>query len=294
MCDLTQLISLKRKEAIKKAWYKFTLNKLSAVGLVIVVAIIFLAIFAPFIVPYPADAGYSFNFALGSKPPSWAHLFGTDDYGRDVLSRVVFGFRYSLLMAVVVLSIVVPVGCALGLLAGYFKGTLIEQLIMRITDIFVAVPALILAMAVCAVLTPSLINAMLAITVMWWAWYCRLTYGVASSFRNEFFVQAAQVTGASTFHIVFREILPNCLGTILTRATLDVGIVILLGASLSFVGLGAQPPTPDLGTMIAQGYVFMPQWWWMTLFPAFAILLTIVGFNLVGDGVRDMFATEAL
>ena len=289
-----QLISLKRKEAINKAWYKFTLNKLSAVGLVIVVAIVFLAIFAPFIVPYPGDAGYSFNFGLGSQPPSKAHIFGTDEYGRDVLSRVIFGFRYSLLMAAVVLSIVVPLGCALGLLAGYFKGTFTEHLIMRISDIFVAVPALILAMAICAVLTPSTLNAMFAITLMWWAWYCRLTYGVASSFRNEFFVQAAQVTGASTFHIVFREILPNCLGTILTRATLDVGIVILLGASLSFVGLGAQPPTPDLGTMIAEGYKFLPQWWWMTLFPAFAILLTIVGFNLVGDGVRDMFATEAL
>lgn len=289
-----QLISLKRKEAIKKGWYKFTLNKLSAVGLVIVVAIVVFAIFAPFIVPYPGDAGYSFNFALGSKSPNMAHIFGTDEFGRDIFSRIVFGFRYSLLMAAVVLSIVVPVGTALGLLAGYFKGTMIEQLIMRISDIFVAVPALILAMAVCAVLEPSTLNAMLAITAMWWAWYCRLTYGIASSFRNEFFVQAAQVTGASTFHIVFREILPNCLGTILTRATLDVGIVILLGSSLSFLGLGAQPPTPDLGTMIAEGYKFLPQWWWMTLFPAFAILLTIVGFNLVGDGVRDMFATEAL
>lgn len=289
-----QLISLKRKEAIKKGWYKFTLNKLSVVGLVIVIVIVALAIFAPFIVPYPGDAGYSFNFALGSKPPSAAHIFGTDDFGRDILSRLIFGFRYSLVMAAVVLSIVVPVGTALGLLAGYFKGTIIEQLIMRISDVFVAVPALILAMAVCAVLEPSVLNAMLAITLMWWAWYCRLTYGIASSFRNEFFVQAAQVTGASTFHIVFREILPNCLGTVLTRATLDVGIVILLGSSLSFVGLGAQPPTPDLGTMIAEGYKFLPQWWWMTLFPAFAILLTIVGFNLVGDGVRDMFATEAL
>jgi len=283
-----------KKETIKKGWFKFSKSKLSVAGLIIVIAIIFSAVFASYIAPHPEHAGLYLDLELGSQPPSANYLFGTDILGRDILSRIIFGFRYSLLMACIVLSIVVPVGSLAGLLAGYLKGTFIELLIMRITDVFLAIPALILAMAISAVLTPSTLNAMLAVTVMWWPWYCRITYGLASSLRNESFVQAAHVTGAGSFHIVIREILPNSLGTILTRASLDVGIVILLGASLSFVGLGAQPPTPDLGTMIAEGYKYMPERWWMTIFPAFAIMLTIVGFNMLGDGIRDLYATEAV
>lgn len=283
-----------KKDTIKKGWFKFSKNKLSVAGLIIVIVVIFSAFFASYVAPHPEHAGLYLDLELGSQPPSADYLFGTDILGRDILSRIIFGFRYSLLMACVVLSIVVPVGSLAGLLAGYLKGTFIEVLIMRITDVFLAIPALVLAMAISAVLTPSTINAMLAVTVMWWPWYCRITYGLASSLRNEYFVQAAHVTGAGSFHIVIREILPNSLGTILTRASLDVGIVILLGASLSFVGLGAQPPTPDLGTMIAEGYKYMPERWWMTIFPAFAIMLTIVGFNMLGDGIRDLYATEAV
>lgn len=287
-------ISPKKKAAIKKGWYKFSRNKLSVIGLVIALFVIFSAIFSPYIAPYPEHAGLFLDFSAALQAPNLTHLCGTDMMGRDILSRIFFGFRYSLAMAAVILVIAVPSGSSLGLLAGYLKGTSTDVILMRLTDIFLALPPLILAMAVCAVLEPSVFNAMLAISLTWWPWYCRLTYGTASSLRNEFFVQAAEVTGASTFHIVFREILPNCLGAILTRASLDIGVVILLGASLSFVGLGAQPPTPDLGTMVAEGSKYLPEYWWITMSPAIAIVVVVIGFNLLGDGIRDLFATEEI
>jgi peptide/nickel transport system permease protein len=163
---------------------------------------------------------------------------------------------------------------------------------MRITDIFLALPRLVLALAIAAILTPSLSNSMIAVSLVWWPWYCRLVYGIASSIRNEFYVQAAEVIGAGTPHILFREILPNCISPIFTMVTLDVGIVILLGASLSFLGLGVQPPKPGLGTMVADGAMYMPESWWMCVFPALAIVAVVLGFNLLGDGLRDLLAKE--
>jgi len=163
---------------------------------------------------------------------------------------------------------------------------------MRITDIFVSIPPLVLALAVCSVLTPSVFNAMMAVSLMWWPWYCRMVYGIASSLRNEFFVQAAEVTGAGKLHILFREILPNCYAPIFTKMSLDMAWVILIGSALSFVGLGAQPPTPDLGTMVAEGGRYMPDQWWIAVFPALAIMVVVLGFNLLGDGIRDMLEVE--
>jgi peptide/nickel transport system permease protein len=194
-------------------------------------------------------------------------------------------------MAVVVLALAVPPGVLLGLIAGYFQNTWIDTVIMRITDIFLGVPPLILALAIAAMLKPTLMNAMIAVTVMWWPWYTRLVYGMASSVRNEYFVIAADLTGASKFHILFREILLNCLSPVFTKMALDVGWVILIGASLSFVGLGEQPPIPALGQMVSDGARYMPTFWWMTIFPALAIVLAILGFNLMGDGLRDMLET---
>lgn len=284
---------LKRRiEALKKGWYKFSKNPVSVVGLFFVLAVAFIAAFAPYIAPYPQHAGRFVNFAEASQPPSWKHLCGTDVFGRDILSRIFFGFRYSLMMGVVVLLLVVPPGVVLGLIAGYYRGTWIDTVIMRITDVFLAVPPLILALAVCSVLTPSVFNAMMAVSLMWWPWYTRLVYGLASSLRNEFFVQAAEVAGASRAHILFREILPNCVSSIFTKMSLDMGWVILIGSSLSFVGLGAQPPTPDLGTMVADGAKYLPNQWWIAIFPALAIMITVLGFNLIGDGFRDLFALE--
>ncbi len=292
MPEVRNPLLARRWEGFKKAWYKFSRNPVSVVGLAFVLGVSLLAVFAPQVAPYPGSAGKYVNFAQASQPPSLRHLFGTDVFGRDVLSRIFFGFRYSLMMGVVVLSLVVIPGVVLGLLAGYYRGTWIDTVIMRITDIFLAVPPLILALAICAVLTPSVFNAMMAVSLMWWPWYTRLVYGLASSLRNEYFVQAAEVTGASRAHILFREILPNCVSSIFTKMSLDMGWVILIGSALSFVGLGAQPPTPDLGTMVADGAKYLPDQWWIAIFPALAIMVTVLGFNLLGDGFRDLFALE--
>lgn len=290
-----QLARLQRKsriESLGRAWYKFSANPLSVVGTIMVLSVIVLAVFAPWIAPYPEHAQPFTDFANASQPPSWQHPFGTDVIGRDVLSRVIFGFRFSLAMGGIVLALVVPSGVVLGLVAGYYQGTWIDTVIMRITDIFLAVPPLILALAIASVLKPNLFNAMIAVSLMWWPWYTRLVYGLVGSLRNEFFVSAAEITGASKGHILFREILPNCVSPIFTKMSLDVGWAIIMGASLSFVGLGVQPPRPGLGTMVAEGSDYLPDQWWMTVFPALAIVLVVLGFNLLGDGLRDVLSAE--
>jgi peptide/nickel transport system permease protein len=282
----------KTRDRLGRNWYKFSRNPLSVVGLGTVLLIVFLAVFAPLVAPYPRHAGKFVDFANASTPPGRTYLLGTDTMGRDVLSRIFYGFRFSLMMGVVVLALVVPPGVTLGLIAGYNQGTWIDTVIMRITDIFLAVPPLILALAICSVLTPNLFNAMLAVSLMWWPWYTRLVYGLTTTLRNEFFVSSAEVLGASKVHIIFREILPNCLSPILTKMSLDMAWVILLGSSLSFVGLGVQPPRPGLGTMVAGGSDYLPEQWWISVFPALAIVLIVLGFNLLGDGLRDMLAAE--
>jgi len=281
-----------RRRALAKGWYKFSRNPLSVLGLVVLTIVVLAAILAPFITPYPEHARPYTNFKAASLPPSAAHFFGTDRIGRDIFSRVIFGYRFSLMIGAVVLGLSVPLGVVLGLIAGYRNGSLIEVVIMRITDIFLAVPPLVLALAITAMLTPNLTNQMMAIAMVFWPWYTRLVFAVASSLRNEFFVRDAELTGASRAHILFREILPNCFAPIMTKMTLDMGIVILLGASLSFIGLGVQPPKPGLGTMVAEGAKRLPGEWWSTIFPALAIVIVILAFNLVGDGIRDVFAVE--
>jgi peptide/nickel transport system permease protein len=281
-----------RFENSKRNWYKFSRNWLSVFGLVLVIFIVVLAIFAPLVAPYPQHAGKFVNLKDRFLAPDAQYWLGTDAMGRDILSRILFGCRTSLLLGLVVLAIAVPIGVLLGLLGGYYKGTIIETICMRVTDIFLAVPPLILALAVAAMLEPNLLNSMLAISLMWWPWYSRLVYGMVSGLRNEFFVQSAEVIGARRWHIILRELLPQCISPIFTKMTLDMGFAILTGAALSFVGLGAQPPTPDLGTMVAEGAKFLPDQWWLTVFPALAIVLIVLAFNFVGDGLRDLFALE--
>jgi peptide/nickel transport system permease protein len=281
-----------RLKALSRAWYRFSRNPLHVVGLVVLLLISLAAGLAPYITPYPEHAGPYTNFREAGLPPSKAHWFGTDRVGRDVFTRVIFGYRFSLLLGIVVLALSTPPGVILGLIAGYYSGTWIETVIMRVTDIFLAVPPLVLALAVAAMLTPNLFNAMLAISISWWPWYSRLIYGMTLSLREQYFVRELELTGASKPHILLREILPNCLGPLLTKLTLDMGFAILMGATLSFVGLGAQPPTPCLGTMVAEGAKRLPSEWWSTIFPALAIVVVILAFNLVGDGLRDVFAEE--
>lgn len=290
--ELSRLRRSSRFENWGRAWFKFSRNPLSLIGAGTVLLVIMLAVFAPFIAPYPQHVKPFTDFSNASNPPSAANWFGTDEIGRDILSRTIFGYRFSLIMGLVVLSIVVPVGVILGLVAGYFQHTWIDTVIMRITDIFLAVPPLILALSIASILEPNLFNAMLAVCFTWWPWYTRLVYSITTGLRNEYFVKSAEITGASIFHILFREILPNCISPIFTKMSLDMGWVIIIGASLSFVGLGVQPPTPDLGTMVAAGRRFLPDQWWMSVFPALAIVLVVLGFNLLGDGLRDLFAAE--
>ena len=283
---------MKKEKRWAQVWYKFSRNKASVAGLVIFLLVLGMAILAPVIAPYPRHAGAFVDFDNASKAPSAAHLLGTDNVGRDILSRIFFSLRSALLMGVLVLAIAVPIGFGLGLIAGYFQGTVIDILIMRTTDIFLSIPPLVLALAIASVLEPNLTNAMIAITVMWWPWYARLAYGTARSIRTEYFVRYAELTGGSTLYILLREILPNCVSPVFTKMTLDMGWVIMMGASLSFVGLGEQPPSPALGNMVADGVKYLPTQWWMTIFPALAIVLIVLGFNLLGDGVRDVFTVE--
>jgi peptide/nickel transport system permease protein len=278
-------------ESALRAWRRFGRNKLSVVGFAVMATIVLAAIFAPWITPYPSHAGAIVNVANAGKPPSLAHPFGTDTVGRDILTRVAFAFRVSLTLGVVVLSIAAPIGVVVGLYAGYF-GRWRETVLMRVTDVFLSIPPLVLALAILGFLKPNLFNAMLAVSAMWWPWYARLTYNVTRQVATEGYVAAAEVVGASTFHIVFREILPNCAPPIVTKMTLDLGFVILLGSSLSFLGLGVQPPTADLGSMVAEGAKYLPDLWWLAVFPGLAILLAVLGFNLMGDGVSDLLDVD--
>ena len=280
-----------RLENYKRSWYKFSRNKMSVVGLVLVVLIVLVSIFQSFIAPHPEHVGAFVDFANTNRPPSSEYWLGTDQYGRDILSRIIFSFRNALLMGVGVLAVAVPIGVIVGLLAGYYKNTWISTLLMRIVDIFLSLPSLVLALTVASLMDPTLFHSMMALTFSWWAWYARLIYGNVSSVRNEYYIQSAELIGADRFHILFKEILPNCLSTVITKMTLDMGVVILMGATLSFVGLGEQPPKPSLGTMISDGYMLLPGCWWLTVFPALAIMLIVLAFNLLGDGIGDMLSS---
>jgi len=284
-------VAPKRLSNAYQNWYRFSRNPTAVIGAAIVILCILIAIVAPWITPYPKDVGSVVNFRGRHLPPSLLHWFGTDDVGRDILTRVAYGYRVSLLLVVVVLGTAVPLGSILGMLAGYFGGW-VEIVIMRATDIALAIPPLVMALAVAAVLTPSLVNSMLAVAVLWWTWHTRLVYSITRQLRTQEFVEAAETLGASKFHILFREILPNCISAIAVKTSLDAGFVILVGASLSFLGLGIQPPTPDLGTMVSSGAAFLPDFWWESVLPGSAILFVALGFNLLGDGLRDLFDVQ--
>ncbi len=281
-----------RTERFRRAWYKFSQNKLSVAGLCIIIFVFAIAILHPWLAPYPEHAGAYTDFRNANLGPSLAHPLGTDTVGRDVLSRIMFAFKGALTMGVGVLAVVVPIGGTLGLMAGYWRGRFISVFIMRMADVFIALPALILVMCVASIVEPSLRNAMLALCVSWWPWYTRLVYSMVVSTRNEVYVRSAEILGASNWHILMREILPNCLAPVFTKMTLDVGWAILAGATLSFVGMGEQAPIPSLGAMVSNGVSYLPDQWWISIFPALAIMIIVLGFNLAGDGVKDMLSNE--
>ncbi len=264
---------------------------LSVAGLILIAVVVLSAAFADLLAPFPGHRGTVVDFTNFNQPPSWQNLMGTDLVGRDLFSRILYAYRLSLILGVVVLAIAVPVGVTVGLVAGYLGGW-VRFLLMRMTDVFLSIPPLVLAMSIMGVLEPTLTNGMIAVTVMWWPWYSRLVYNLTLSEREEGYVLAAEVIGASRLHTMFREVLPNCVPAILTKMTLDLGFVILIASSLSFLGLGVQPPTPDLGSMVAEGAQYLPDSWWLTVFPGLAILVAVFGFNLLGDALRDILGTD--
>jgi len=268
-------LSLRRLGHMPAAW----------IGGVIVLVLLAVALAGKAVAPsdplriVPADK------LLSSSP---AHLFGTDDLGRDLLSRVIAGARISLLVGALVLAIAMSVGVGLGLVAGYWGGWM-DEAIMRTTDVFLAFPRLVLAIAIAATLGPGLYNAMVAVALSWWPWYTRLVRGQLLSLREEEFVLAVVSLGAGRPRILLRHLLPNVATTVVIQASIDFGYAILATASLSFIGLGAQPPTPEWGSMIAQARSYMIDAWWYPTFPGLAIFVTVLGFNLLGDAVRDAF-----
>ncbi len=276
---------------MRRALYILLRNPLSLLGLALVAVVVLSALTADFVTPFPADRGAEVHFEVANQAPAWPHIFGTDLVGRDLFSRIIYAYRISLLLGAVVLAIAVPIGVTMGLVAGYFGGW-VDFVLMRITDVFLSIPPLVLAMSIMGVLAPTLTNGMLAVTAMWWPWYTRLVYNLARAEKEEGYVLAAEVLGASRLHTIFREILPNCVPAIVTKMTLDMGFVILIVSSLSFLGLGVQPPTPDLGSMVAQGASYMPDSWWLTIFPGLAILVAVFGFNLVGDVLRELLGAD--
>lgn len=288
---LDQIVSEQRRELWARAWKRFRSRPMSVIGLAIIVVVVLAALLAPVLAPYPEHAGKYTDFASALQSPSLEHPMGTDQVGRDILSRVLFGYRISLMLVGVVLGFGVPSGVLLGLVAGYYGGWT-ETVIMRITDTALALPPLVMALAITSALQPTLWNAMLAVAVLWWTWHTRLVQSIVSSERNEEYVQAAKLAGASSPHIMFKEILPNCLSPILVKVTLDAGFVILIGAGLSFIGVGVQPPQPGLGTMVSQGTGYLPDSWWFAIFPGTAIFVLVMGFNMLGDGLRDVFDVE--
>lgn len=261
-------------------------NPLTMIGLAIIIVLIFIALFAPQIAPYPDQGRGASDLSSRLLPPTFGHLFGTDNLGRDICSRIIFGARVSLKAALIVVLIVVAIGMPLGVVAGYYGGK-IDEAIMRTADMILAFPSLLLAIAIVAATGPSLTNAMIAVSVPWWPWYTRLARSQTVSLRERQFVEAAKAVGMPNLRIIFRHIVPNCLSPIIVQATLDMGYVILSLAGLGFLGLGTQPPRADWGVMVSAGREFFLNQWWYSTFPGLAIFITVLGFNILGDGLRE-------
>ena len=276
-----------RIKSLRESLYLIARNNLSLTALIILVLLIVGALLAPYIIPYPEDLADATHTQIKLQAPSLEHLMGTDELGRDIFSRVVYGARVSLSAALAAVGLSLVIGIPLGAIAGSFGGW-VDNLIMRITDVFLSFPPLLLAIAMVAVMGSSLNNAILAIALSWWPWYTRLIRGQAISVKERKFVQAAETIGTGRMKIIFKHIIPNCISPVIVQASMDIGGVILTVASLSFLGLGAQLPTPEWGLMISMGRRFFPDSWWYCIFPGLAIFVTVLCFNLLGDAIREI------
>lgn len=265
----------------------FRRDPLAVVSLVVVVLFVLGAILAPVLTPYPGQGQGEPNVLEKFVPPSRAHPLGTDYLGRDVWARILYGGRSSLSVGLLVVVVASMIGVPLGAVAGYYGGW-VDDLLMRITDIFLAFPPLLLAIAIAAALGPSFRNTMIAIAITWWPWYARLVRAQTLSLREEYFIEAARSIGVSDISIIMRHILPNVMTPVLVQATMDVGSAILTAAALSFIGLGIQPPAPDWGKMISTGRIYFIERPWFAGSAGAAIFLVTLAFNLLGDAVRDV------
>jgi peptide/nickel transport system permease protein len=263
-------------------------DPLSLASTIVIVLFILLAVFAKQIAPYPLEGAGKTNVDNSLLAPSWEHPFGTDLLGRDGLSRVIIGARPALIVPIGVVLFAVLIGAPLGAIAGY-KGGWLDEIIMRITDLFLAFPSLLLAMAIASALGRGLDKAAIALVVSWWPWYTRLVRGVTLSLKERYFVEAAQAIGVSDWVIILRHILPNTISPVLVQATVDLGTVILAMGGLAFLGLGTQPPLPDWGLMVSDGRTYILKQWWIATFPGMAIFIVVLAFNLLGDTLRDIF-----
>ena len=265
---------------------KFARDKSAVLGLFIVLFAITVAVFAEQLAPFPRDA-YEAHTDRRLLPPGGEFVFGTDHLGRDIFSRLILGTRGALMIGLMVVSLAIVIGVPSGLFAGYFSGW-VSDLIMRVTDIFLSVPQLILALALAQVLTPSLRSAMLALALTYWPFFCRIVYAETRRLKALVFIEALEGLGAGNIRLLFMHILPNGISPIIIRATIGMGFTILTAAALSFLGMGAPPPDPDWGLAIAESRQYIPEAWWFATFPGVAIFLVVFGFNLLGDGLRDI------
>lgn len=275
-----------------RTWLALKSNRLAMVGLIIVLLLAVLAIFAPVLAPFDPLEGIGGLRGARLVPPSWTYLMGTDDLSRDILSRVLYGSRLTLLVVVLVAVIATPVGLAVGTTAGYFGGW-IDVVLMRITDIFMAFPRLVLALAFASALGPGIENAIIAIAITSWPPYARLARAETLTIRETDYINAARLQGASHLRILWGHITPLCLSSAIVRVTLDMAGIILIAAGLGFLGLGAQPPQPEWGAMIAGGRRFIIDQWWVATMPGLAIFIVALAFNLLGDGLRDVLDPKA-
>ena len=266
------------------AWRRFTANRLAVIGLAIILGLIVLAVFAPVLAPHSPYVGDLANARLMTPGPG--HWLGTDDQGRDILSRLIYGSRLTLQVVVLVAVIAAPIGLLVGTVAGYAGGW-VDAVLMRVTDIFLAFPKLVLALAFVAALGPGIGNAIIAIAITSWPPYARIARAETLTVRNSDYILAVRLMGASPWRIVLRHIMPLCISSLIVRVTLDMAGIILTAAGLGFLGLGAQPPLPEWGAMIASGRRFILDQWWVAAMPGFAILIVSLGFNLLGVGLRD-------
>ncbi|MFN4101447.1 MAG: ABC transporter permease [Pararhodobacter sp.] len=294
MTDITQDLTGERPrfDGLRRALFRFRQSKLSMLGAVMVALVLFFTLFGGVLAPYPEHVAGGVNTAARFMPPSLAHPFGTNELGQDVLSLVMAGTTVSVMAGFGVVLIGALIGTLVGAIAG-FAGGWIDEVLMRFTDLTLTIPSLILAMAIAAALGPGFTNMVIAIALSWWPGYARLVRGEVLAVREEVYVTAARAIGASPRRVLFRHILPNVTSPIIVKMSLDMGFAILTVAGLGFIGIGVRPPTPEWGTLLSISRSYMPDFWWTAMAPGMAMFLAVFGFNLLGDGLRDILDPKA-